>query len=130
LVASDGAIFSSDKNRLQVGNTLESLKLGFDVSLGDKVFVGVTIGDHDENLSRLGIDSLRALENFGTILNSLSDIGGFSVVLVVVHSEDVRDKLSLGECVESSDIMRVFHELEDVETSRVDIVADAEFCVE
>ena len=70
------------------------------------------------------------LENLRTILDSLSDIGGFSVVLVVVHSEDVRDKLSLGECVESSDIMRVFHELEDVETSRVDIVADAEFCVE
>lgn len=78
-VASDGAIFSSDKNRLQVGNTLESLKLGFDVSLAvinklrfekedknlrDKVFVGVAIGDHDENLSRFGIDSLRGLKPF------------------------------------------------------------------
>ena len=52
------------------------------------------------------------------------------MVLVVVHSEDVGDKLSLCKCVESSDIVRVFHELEDVETSRVDIVADAEFCVE
>jgi hypothetical protein len=79
LVASDGTIFSSDENRLQVGNTLESLKLGFDVSLAvinkfrfenednclrDKIFVGVAIGDHDENLSRFGIDSLRALKPF------------------------------------------------------------------
>jgi hypothetical protein len=80
LVASDGAIFSSDENRLQVGNTLESLKFGFDVplavkiisldlknednSLRDKIFVGVAIGDHDENLSRFGIDSLRALKPF------------------------------------------------------------------
>ena len=78
LVAGDGAIFSSNKDCFQVGNALESLKLGFDISLAiissdsinqdenlrDKVFVRVSICNHDENLSRFGIDSRRALKPF------------------------------------------------------------------
>lgn len=70
------------------------------------------------------------LEDLGAILNSFADIGGLSVVLMVVHSKDVGDELSLGEGVESGDVVGVFHKLENVESSGVFTVADSEFCVE
>ena len=70
------------------------------------------------------------LEDLGTILDGFADISGFSVILMVVHSEDIGDELSLGEGVESGDVVGVFHELENMESSGVLTVADSEFCVE
>lgn len=77
LVASNRTVTSSDKDGPQVRNALESLKFGFDIPLSkernreergfeknlrNKIFIGITVGDHDEDLSWLCVDSFGGLK--------------------------------------------------------------------